>query len=327
MRRREFIGLIGGAAAAWPLAARAQRTAMPVIGFLHSVSPAPVAENLDAFRRGLNETGYFEGKNVAIEYRWAEGHFDRLPAFAADLVRRRVDVIATFGNDATLAAKAATSTIPIVFVTGADPVDLGLVASFNSPGGNLTGVTFLATMLVAKQLEVLHDMLPEATSIGLLINPDSLSGTNIITKDAQTAADTLGVKLIVVEAGVGSDFDQVFATLMLQHVEALLVPTNPFFNSLPERLVALAARHALPAIYALRQFTSAGGLMSYGASNVDPWRQMGVYTGRILKGEKPADLPVQQSTKVELAINMKTAKALGLTFPLTLLGRADEVIE
>ena len=328
MRRREFIALLGGTAAAgWPLAARAQQ-AMPVIGFLGTDSPELYEFRLHAFRDGLRETGYVEGGNVAFEYRWAEGHSDRFPALLAELVSLKVNLIGAFaGNSPAVAAKAATPTIPILFAIGGDPVAVGLVASLSRPGGNITGVTSLVVQLGAKQLEVLHELVPTATSIALLVNPTNPTNADTLSRDLQVAARTRGVELHVLHAGTESDLDTVFATLRQLRASALVIGADPFFNSRTKLLTAMAARHAVPTIYPFREYVTAGGLVSYGESLRDAYRLVGAYAGRILKGEKPADLPVQQSTKVELFINLKTAKALGLTVPQSLLARADEVIE
>jgi putative ABC transport system substrate-binding protein len=327
--RRE--ALVGGAALALPiflpLAARAQQRALPVIGFLGSASPELFADRLRDFRAGLNDTGYVEGRNVAIEYRWAHGHYDRLPALAADLVRRRVTVIAAIsGAPVAVAAKAATSTIPIVFQVGIDPVQMGLVASLNRPGGNLTGITSLNVEVGPKRLELLHELVPTATTVAFLVNPANPSA-DPLSRDLQAAASKLGLQIHVLRASTEHDFDAVFATLVRLRAGALVIGTDAFFTSRSEQLAALAVKHAVPTAYQWRGFAAAGGLMSYGGDFTDLLRRTGVYAGRILKGEKPADLPVQQSTKIELIINLKTAKALGLTVPLPLLGRADEVIE
>ena len=325
MQRREFVTLLGASAAAWPLAARAQQATIPVVGFLNGASAWEFAHLAAAFRQGLSETGYVEGRNVLVEYRWAEGHYDRLPILVADLVRRQVAVIAANGP-AAVAAKAATATIPIVFNTGVDPVELGLVASLNHPGGNLTGVTDLAQELGPKRLELLHELVPTATVVAVLVNP-SYPGAEILLRDLQVAARTLALQIHVLHASNEREIDTAFASLVQLRAGALVIGPDSFFNSRSELLAALTVRHAVPAIFQYREFAAAGGLMSYGGSITDQYRLVGAYTGRILKGEKPADLPVQQSTKIELIINMKTAKTLGLTFPLTLLGRADAVIE
>ena len=328
MKRREFITLVGGAAATWPLGARAQQPAMAVIGFLGSASPDLYAKALQAFRQGLSDIGYVEGRNVAIEYRWAGGQNDRLPALAADLVRRQVSVIAVLvGTPAALAAKAATSTIPVVFQVGTDPVAAGLVASLVRPGGNVTGVTNLNTELGPKRLELLRELIPTANTIALLVNPTSPFVTENISRELQSAARTLGLQLHILNASTERDFDKVFETLLQLRADALVIAPDAMFISRSEQLGALTLRHAVPAITQFREFTVAGGLMSYGGSFTEAARQVGVYTARILKGEKPGDLPVQQIAKVEMIINMKTAKALGLNVPNTLIGRADELIE
>jgi putative ABC transport system substrate-binding protein len=326
MRRREFITLLGGTAVAWPLATRAQQPAMPVIGFLISASPDTYAPMVATFRQGLKETGYIEGQNVAIEYRWAEGQFDRLPAMAADLVRRNATVIAALGPPAALAAKAATSTIPIVFVTGSDPVQAGLVASLNRPGGNVTGVYLLLIGLEGKRLGLLRDLVPHVKLTGLLINPRS-PDSEAQSRALQAAARGVGQQILVVEAGSDGEFDAAFAALAQRQAGALVVAADIFFTARRERIVALVARLAIPAIYELREFAVAGGLMSYGTSLLDGYYQNGVYVGRILKGAKASDLPVLQSTKFEFVINLKTAKALGLEVPAGLSATADEVIE
>jgi putative ABC transport system substrate-binding protein len=324
LRRREFITLLGGAAA-WPLAARAQ-PAMPLIGFLNGASAEGYARPLSAFLKGLSEGGYVEGRNVAIEYHWAEGQYDRLPAYAADLVQRKVNVIAATSTPAAFAAKAATTRIPIVFTTSSDPVQLGFAASLSRPDGNLTGASQLNVEVAPKRLELMHEVLPTAKNFGLLVNPSSPIIESLST-DLQTAAGTLGLKLHVLRAGSERDFATVFATFSQLRVDALVIGTDTLFTSQSAQLAALAVRYRVPTIYQYPEFTAAGGLMSYGGNIAESYRLAGVYTGRILKGEKPADLPIQQVTKVELIINLKTAKALGLTFPLPLLARADEVIE
>jgi putative ABC transport system substrate-binding protein len=323
--RREFIALLSGAAA-WPLAARAQQPAVPVIGFLGAGARGPLRQQIAAFLEGLKESGYIEGQNVAVEFRFAEGQFDRFPALASDLVRSQVAVLLVASNAGALAAKQATRTIPIVFTVGDDPITSGLVPSLNRPGGNLTGVYQFSNGLEAKRLGLLHEMVPKATTIAVLVNPN-YSGAEDQLRDVEEAAASLGVQLVIVRANVESDFDTAFSTLVQQRATAVLVCSSPFFNIRREQLVVLAARHALPAIYEWREFAAAGGLMSYGTSISDAYRQAGVYAGRILKGAKPAELPVVQSIKFEFVINLSTAKALGIEVPPTLSGRADEVIE
>jgi putative ABC transport system substrate-binding protein len=324
IRRREVITLLGGAAA-WPLAARAQQAAMPVIGFLHQASPEAAAAPRAAFEQGLKQAGFVEGQNVRIEYRWAEDHYDRLPKLAADLVRRRVAVI--LANTPTMeAAKAATSTIPIVFVSADDPVRLGLVASFNRPGGNSTGVYFLIAALEAKRAELLHEVVPKAATIALLLDPNFPSA-GAQSQEMQGAVRSFGLNPLVLNAGNASEIDAAFTTLVREGAGALAVAATGLYFYRREQLVALAARHRVPTVYPWREAVAAGGLMSYGSSVTDAYRQAGIYSGHILKGANPADLPVQQSVKVEFVINLKTAKALGLAFPITLLGLADEAIE
>jgi putative ABC transport system substrate-binding protein len=326
MRRREFITLVGGAAVVWPLTARAQ-PAIPVIGFLRGTAAAGSEHVVKAFLQGLKEAGFVEGQNVAIEYRWADNQNDRLPALVADLIRRQVTVIVAAAVPVALAAKAATATIPIVFEGSADPVQVGLVNSLNRPGGNLTGVTTLNVQLGPKRLELLHEIVPTTRSIALLVNPTSPLNAEQLSRDTQTAARTFGLQLHVLHASTEREFDTVFASLVQLKAGALVIGNDAFFLNRSEQLAALTVRHAVPTIFAYREFTAAGGLMSYGGSLTDAYRLTGVYTGRILKGEKPADLPVQQATKFELFINLKTAKALGLTVPLIMQMTADEVIE
>ena len=327
MRRREFISLLGGAAAAWLLAARAQQPTVPVIGFLHSASHAPNAHMVRAFHSGLKEAGYVEGQNVAIVYRYADGQYDRLPMLAAELVRSQVAVLAATGGDpAVLAARAVTATIPIVFTTGSDPVALGYVASLNRPGGNVTGVVLLSSNLGAKRIGLLRELVPKADAIGALVNPTYPVATAQL-KEVQEAAASVGVRLIIANASAERDFEPAFALLVQQRSSALMISSDPFFNSRRDQIVALAARHAVPAIYEWREFAEAGGLMSYGTSVTEAYRLAGIYAGRVLKGDKPADLPVMQSSKFEFVINLKTAKALGLDVPLGMSAAADEVIE
>jgi putative tryptophan/tyrosine transport system substrate-binding protein len=326
MRRRDFISLIGVAAGIWPFAARAQQPAMPVIGFLHGTSRETRRAELSAFQGGLSETGYVEGQNVAVEYRWAQGKYDRLPALAADLAARQVSVVAVFGTAAALAAKAAMTNIPIVFIVGGDPIALGLVDSLNHPGGNVTGVTPLNDDLAPKLLELVHEVVPQADTIGYLINPNNATSENL-TRQVRVTERGIGQRVQILNASSEVDFGPAFANLIQIRAGGLCVQGDTFFNSRRDQLVALAAHHSIPTVYAFRDYAFAGGLMSYGTSLWDAYRQVGLYAGRILNGEKPADLAVQQSVKIELVINLKTAKTLGLTFPLSLLGRADEVIE
>jgi putative ABC transport system substrate-binding protein len=332
MKRRQFISLLGGAAAAssvsWPTSVRAQRGAMPVVGLLSTLSPGGVSNRLRAFHRGLSDAGYVDGRNVRIEYQWAEDRLDRLPALAADLVRRQVDVIAAIGGPASgLAAQEATKSIPIVFQVGVDPVQIGLVGSLSRPGSNITGVTSLNTEVGVKRLELLHEVVPTAATIALLVNPSSQILTAITIKDTQAAAQLLGIEIQIMRGSTDPDFDSVFSTLVQSRLGAIVISPDGFFIRQSARLAELAIRHRVPAISPYREFVEAGGLMSYGGNIADSWRLAGVYTGRVLKGDKPADLPVQQSTKVELIINLKTANALGLDVPQMLLARADEVIE
>jgi putative tryptophan/tyrosine transport system substrate-binding protein len=327
MRRREFITLLGSAAA-WPLAAHAQQPALPVIGFLHSASAAAYAAPLAAFRKGLSEAGYVEGQNVAIEYRWAEGQNDRLPALAAELVRRRVTVIVTPGSTAaTLAAQAATATIPIVFIIGANPVKIGLVASLNRPGGNATGINDFGVEIGAKRLGLLHELLPGAARFGVLVNPDNPFITESFVTELQMAASAIGRQIEVVTASTNGDIDTAFATLVKKRADALLISPDALFVTRRVQLIMLAVHHTLPALYHRRELAEAGGLMSYGSDLSDQYRQTGLYVSRILKGEKPAEMPVQLPTKFEFVINLQTAKTIGLDIPPTLLARADEVIE
>jgi putative ABC transport system substrate-binding protein len=327
VKRREFISLIGGAVAAWPLAARAQQPAMPLIGFVHPASPDLVADRLRAFRQGLKDTGYVEGENVATVYHWAENQLDRLPELVAESVRRPVAVIAMIGHGPVFAAKAATMTIPIVFLVGEDPVGLGLVASLARPGGNLTGINFLTSELTAKRLELLHALAPTATRVAVLVNPANATTAASTLRDVAPAARALGLQIRVLETSTSREIDAAFDTFVRERPDALFVAADPFFLGRRVQLVNLASRHAVPATYGLREFAEAGGLMSYGASTTDAYRQVGVYTGRILKGAKPADLPVVQASKFELIINAQTARMLGLTVPPSLIAIADEVIE
>jgi putative ABC transport system substrate-binding protein len=326
MKRREFITLVGGVAASWPIAARAQQPAMPVVGFLNSRGPGDDPQLLAAFRRGLKEVGYVEGQNVTIEYRFAENQYDRLPALAGDLVRRQVAVIAANGI-AAQTAKAATATIPIVFVAGFDPVEVGMVANLNQPGSNITGVSILDVELGPKRLELLHELIPTASIFAVLVNSSDPARAETESRNLQAAARALGLQLHVLHASTERDLDTVFASVVQLRAGGLAIGGDPFFNSRSAQLGALTLRHEVPTIYQFPEFTAAGGLMSYGGSLSDSYRWVGVYAGRILKGERAGDLPVQQAAKVELILNLKTAKALGLTVPLSLLTRADEVIE
>jgi putative tryptophan/tyrosine transport system substrate-binding protein len=327
MKRREFITLLGGgAAAAWPIVAQAQQPAMPMIGYLSSLTQADSVHFDAAFRRGLSEMGYVEGQNVRIEYRWITDRYSPLPAMATDLLQRQVAMIGAFGPPAVLAAKAATTTIPIIFVTGADPIKFGFVASFSRPGGNITGIWIVSTVLAQKRLQLVRELLPKAELVALLVNPTS-PVAEPQTRDAQAAADSLGLKLSVLSAVTEDDFDQVFATVIQQRANALFISADPFLSSRREHLVALAARHAIPTLYEIREFVEAGGLMSYGTVLREGYYKGGIYAGRILKGVNPADLPVEQVNKLELVINLKTARALGLQIPDKLLALADEVIE
>jgi putative ABC transport system substrate-binding protein len=324
--RRQFISALGGASLAWPLAVRAQQPAMPVIGFLSLRSPNESVGTLTALRQGLSETGFVEGQNLVIEPRFTESHYDRLLTLATELMKRPLAVFIAGSQEVALVAKAATTTIPIVFISGRDPVELGLVASLARPGGNLTGVNLLVSELWGKQLELLHELVPSAVTIGLLVNPNNKT-TEVGIRETQKAVEVLGLKLVVVSASTEGEFEAAFASLEQQRIKALFVPSDPVLNGKVDQLVAIAARHSWPAVYALREFAAAGGLMSYGSNLTDAWRQIGVYAGRILKGAKPADLPIIQPTKFELVINLKTAKALGLTITNSMQLLANEVIE
>ena len=328
MRRRDFIRAVAGSAVAWPLASGAQQAAMPVVGYLGGETPERFATRLSAFRQGLSATGFDEGRNVAIEYRWADGQIDRFPTLAADLVRRKVSVIATPGSGvAALAAKAATTTIPVVFETGLDPIAAGFVKSLNRPEGNVTGITSLNVAVAPKGLELLHELIPKANSLAVLVNPANPVNTETNMKNLEAPARARGLQLHVLNASTEREFDAAFARLVQLHAGGLIVAPDIIFNSRAPQLAVLTLKHAVPAVHTVREFAVAGGLVSYGGDIKETHRQAGIYTGRILKGEKPADLPVQQVTKVELVINLRTAKALGLTVPNTLIGRADEVIE
>jgi putative tryptophan/tyrosine transport system substrate-binding protein len=327
LRRREFVALLGGAAAAWPLAARAQQATMPVVGFLDPRSPDAISERLRGFRQGLKETGYSEGENVAIVYRFAENQTDRLPEMAADLVRRQVAVIATAGEQVAVVAKAATTTVPIVFIASQDPVKLGFVVSLSRPGGNMTGINFFSTELVTKRLEFLRALVPAITRIAVLVNPSNPSSGAATVEDAQGAARAMGLQIQIHNAQTRQDIDAVFAALVRERADALLVASDTLFSGRRVQLVNLATRHGIPTAFPNREHTEIGGLMSYGSSIVDAWRQAGIHTGRIIKGSRPADLPVVQASKFELVINHQTARMLGLTVPTSLLALADEVIE
>jgi putative ABC transport system substrate-binding protein len=327
MKRREFITLLGGATVAWPLAAHAQQPTMPVIGFINAAAQQDYKRQLAAFLKGLGETGYVEGQNVTIEYRWAEGNNDRLPALAADLVGRQVAVIAATSTPAALAAKAATASVPIVFEVGADPVQLGLVGNLNRPDGNVTGVTQTNVEMTPKRLQLLHELLPAARVMALLVNPANEATTETTTREVLAAARALGIELHVLNANIARDVEAAFTKAVELRAGGMVVSGGPFFFSQTENLAARCLQHAMPTIYQFHRFTAAGGLMSYGSEITDAYRLAGVYTGRVLKGDRPADLPVQQATKVEFIINLRTAKALGINVPNTLIGRADEVIE
>ena len=327
MHRRDFLKVVVGSAATWPLAARAQQLGMPVIGFINVASAQGYVPQVAAFLKGLGEAGYVEGRNVAIEYRWAEGQVDRLPTLVADLVHRQVAVIAASSSPAAVAAKAATTTIPIVFELSGDPVQLGLVASFDRPGGNVTGVTQLNAVVGPKRLELLQELVPTARVVALLVDPTNAAIAETNIRDAQAAARSLGLELHVLNASAEGEFDGVFAKLAQLRAGGLVIGNGAYFVARSRQIAELAVRHAVPAVFETREFVAAGGLMSYGSSLADAYRLTGVYAGRILKGDKPADLPVQQATKVEFYINLNTAKALGLNVPNTLIGRADEVIE